>query len=311
MTLFLPELLVDIQGHGKLRISFYQNGLKARVVQPFASAPEGTFQLQDKEHLEGCYTRVRIVKLEGTEVSSEHEVIQMEMKKAGQEIQLSAIFTSPSGQNIRIVMTIGIAGVGKSFLVHKFVSDWAKKEDKLPHLTFVFQFRHLNLLQGKKFTLAKLIRESIHATKFIPEEALNYIFTTLQESGIKMYENSPFKLLFVFDGLDESFLNLPFKTKSQDDYNPDDFTHPTSLEVLLVNLIEGRLLPCAHIWITTRPAAAKQIPSCFVDILTEVLGFSDDMKKEYIMKRVGDENQLATRVISHINESIKEHPHHV
>ena len=136
INLFLTDLLRERFARVKQRVPFIQKGLKQRVAKPFTSVPEGTFTVEDKGFFKECYTYVRVMKVENPEVSSEHEVTQMEMNKAGQEIQLSEIFKSPSGQNMRTVMTIGIAGIGKSFLVHKFVSDWAKKENELPHLTF-------------------------------------------------------------------------------------------------------------------------------------------------------------------------------
>ena len=292
--MLLTDLLVDSRP-----ISFYQTGLKERVAKPFACLPEGTFKFEDKESFAKCYTYVTLIRLKNTDVSSEHEATQMEMQTAGLEIQLSELFKSHSGQNVRTVMSIGIAGVGKSFLTHKLISAWAKKKNELPHLTFVFQFRHLNLLKGREFTLSQLIHECIDATKFIPVEVLNDIFTTLQESGILGYDDSRFKLLFIFDGLDESKLELLFKTNH---IFSGDFSQATSLEVLLVNLFVGKLLRCARILITSRPAAAKLIPSCFVDVVTEVKGFHDDKINEYIMKRIVDESQ-ANRIISHINES--------
>uniref|UniRef100_A0A3B3HE51 NACHT domain-containing protein n=1 Tax=Oryzias latipes TaxID=8090 RepID=A0A3B3HE51_ORYLA len=107
------------------------------------------------------------------------------------------------------------------------------------------------------------------------------------------------KLLFIFDGLDESRLSLDFNNSPV----VSDVTHKSSVNVLLTNLILGRLLPSALVWITSRPAAANQIPPSCVDRLTEVRGFNDDQKEEYFRRRFPDE-KLSSRIISHIKGSM-------
>uniref|UniRef100_A0A3P8SR37 NACHT domain-containing protein n=1 Tax=Amphiprion percula TaxID=161767 RepID=A0A3P8SR37_AMPPE len=239
-------------------------------------------------------------------VNTQHEVLQIDKvwKPSDTETQIQPrdIFKHPSGKDIpiRTVLTNGIAGIGKTFLVHKFVLDWAEERTNQDvHLIFPFTFRTLNSLQGKEFGLAELIHDCIPETNDIPVEALNYIFTALQSSGTSSYKKSRFKLLFVFDGLDENRLHLDFDVNN---IRSVDVTKSTKIEVLLRGLISGKLLRSARIWITTRPAAANQSPQNLVNTTTEVRGFTDPQKEEYFRKRSRDEEQ-ASSIISHMKKS--------
>ncbi|XP_035849405.1 protein NLRC3-like [Sander lucioperca] len=214
------------------------------------------------------------------------------------------MFKHPSEEDrpIRTVLTKGITGIGKTFLVHKFVLDWAEgRTNQDVHLIFPFTFRQLNSWEGKEVCLAELIHECIWETKDIKEEALNHIFTELQSTGNTNFDRSEFKLLFVLDGLDESCFDLDCST-NEIHAGKLDVTAPTSVDKLLTNLIKKKLFPSARLWITTRPATANQIHSDFVDITTEVRGFSDPQKEEYFKKRFTDEEK-ASRIISHIKTS--------
>ncbi|KAK0132390.1 NLR family CARD domain-containing protein 3 [Merluccius polli] len=199
-------------------------------------------------------------------------------------IKCEDIFKPLPGQDqpIRTIMTTGVAGIGKTVLTHKFTLDWAEgKANHDIHFTFPFTFRELNLLKGKEFSLVEL---------------LHHFFIETKEAGICRYER--FQVVFILDGLDECRLPLDF----QNNQIWTDVTAPTSVDVLLTNLIRGDLLPSARIWITTRPAAANQIPAECVGMVTEVRGFTDPQNEEYFRKRFSDET-LASKIISHVKKS--------
>ncbi|XP_026175362.1 NACHT, LRR and PYD domains-containing protein 12-like [Mastacembelus armatus] len=289
-------------------ITYYQKKLQSNLHDMFMCATEGWEQNKDKKCLDNIYTDLYITAGADTHISRQHEVRQLEMAgkqpESEKSVKPSDMFKPSSEQYrpIKTVLTNGIAGIGKTFLVHKFVLDWAEgRTNQDVHLIFPFIFRHLNPLKGENFSLAELLHECIVETVGIKKEALNYIFMALQSSGNTNYDKSEFKLLFILDGLDESRLQLDCSTRETQRLK-FDVTESTSVDKLLTNLIRGKLLPSARLWITTRPAAANQIHSDFVDIVTEVRGFTDPQKEEYFRKRFTDEEQSNT-IISHIKSS--------
>ncbi|KAL7404634.1 hypothetical protein ABVT39_017392 [Epinephelus coioides] len=289
-------------------ILLYQHLLQSYLQDKFMCAQEGWAQKKDEQRLDDIYTELYITAGGDVHINTQHEVTQIEAKRKPADtektIKANDMFKPPSGRYkpIRTVLTNGIAGIGKTFLVRKFVLDWAEgRTNQDVHLVFPFTFRQLNLWKREKLCLAELIHECIRETKDITREALNYIFTTLQSSGNTNFDKSRFKLLFVLDGLDESRLQLDCSNNENQEAD-FDVTESIPVDVLVTNLIKKNLLPSARLWITTRPAAANQIHSDFVDIMTEVRGFTDQQKEEYFRKRYRDEEQ-ANRIVSHIKTS--------
>uniref|UniRef100_A0A8C7WU10 NACHT domain-containing protein n=1 Tax=Oryzias sinensis TaxID=183150 RepID=A0A8C7WU10_9TELE len=262
-----------------------QSGLKKK----FQCVFEGMAKAGSPTLLNEIYTELFITEGGRGELNEEHEVRQIEAAsrkadRAETSIRQEELFQLPAGrpEPIRTVMTTGVAGIGKTVLTQKFTLDWAEgKTHQNLHFTFPFTFRELNVLKEEKFSLVELVHH------FFPET---------KQAGICSFED--FQVLFIFDGLDEWRLPLDFhKTQILNDPRKS-----TSLADLLTNLIRGNLLPSALLWITTRPAAANQIPAECVDMVTEVRGFNDPQKDEYFRKRFRDEEQ-ASRIISHIQRS--------
>ncbi|XP_043114634.1 NACHT, LRR and PYD domains-containing protein 3-like [Puntigrus tetrazona] len=262
--------------------------IKSHLRKKFEHLYEGTANRGNPTLLNEIYTELYITESESGEISNEHEVRQIETqsRRAATEdtpIKCSEIFRSLPGQDkdIRTVLTKGVAGIGKTVSVQKFILDWAEgKENQDVQLIFPLPFRELNLMKDKIISLSDLLYV------FFPET---------KEMDISSDE---YKVLFVFDGLDESRFPLHFKKKEI----VQDAIKETSVDVLLMNLIVGNLLPSALIWITSRPAAADLIPSECVHRVTEVRGFNDPQKEEYFRKRISDQS-LADRTISHLKSS--------
>ncbi|XP_047210624.1 NLR family CARD domain-containing protein 3-like [Girardinichthys multiradiatus] len=267
--------------------SVCQPKLKSGLKKRFQYVFEGIAKAGSPTVLNQIYTELYITEGGTGEVNDEHEVRHIETAsrkphRPETTIRQENIFKVPPGrdQPIRTVMTKGVAGIGKTVLTQKFTLDWAEdKAHQNIQFIFPFTFRELNVLKEKKFSLVDLVHHFFTETK-------------------KICSFEHFQVLFIFDGLDESRLPLDFHNKEI----LTDVTESTSVDVLLTNLIRGKLLPSALLWITTRPAAANQIPPECVGMVTEVRGFTDPQKEEYFRKRFRDEEQ-ASRIISHMKTS--------
>uniref|UniRef100_A0A665U8K4 NACHT domain-containing protein n=1 Tax=Echeneis naucrates TaxID=173247 RepID=A0A665U8K4_ECHNA len=238
--------------------------------------------------LNRIYTELYVTEGQSEEVNTQHEVKQLETvsrKKTLHDapIKCQHIFKGSDQQSpIRLVLTNGVSGVGKTFLVQKFSLDWADgSENQDLHLLVLLSFRELNLIRDQQYSLLRL---------------LHVFHPTLQK--VTAEQLAACKVLFILDGLDESRLSLDFTNREV----VSDVTQESSVHLLLKNLIQGNLLPSALVWITSRPAAAGQIPPSCVDRLTEVRGFTDAQQEEYFRRRSRDE-ELSNRIISHIKKS--------
>ncbi|KAL1251655.1 hypothetical protein QQF64_019451, partial [Cirrhinus molitorella] len=285
---FLRDMKQDVAADTLEDVLIFIHQLKCSLKKKYQCVFEGIAKQGDSTLLNNIYTDLYITQGCSEQVNIEHEIRQIEVTSRRQETQeipvdCTKMFKAPEQEKeIRTVLTKGVAGIGKSVSVQKFVLDWAEgKENQDISFIFPLPFREMNLKEKEKLSLMDLI------TQFFPEI-----------KWLNLTRRNNFKVMFILDGLDECRLPLNFNGNE----TWSDVSSPSSLDVLLTNLIKGNLLPSALIWITTRPAAAIKIPPECVDRVTEIRGFNDAQKEEYFKKRFKEENQ-AKEIIDHVKQS--------
>ncbi|XP_046694257.1 NACHT, LRR and PYD domains-containing protein 3-like [Silurus meridionalis] len=280
--------------------------LKSNLREKFEIIFEGIARRGNPTLFREIYTELFITVGETEGVNKEHEVWQIDpaFKTSTEQdmpINCNEIFkpfnqqrpeqnpddkkkhgTKNVERKIRTVLTKGIAGIGKTVSVQKFILDWAEeKANQDIDLIFVLPFRELNSIINEKYSLHELLRE--------------FHLELKEFQDVKYYDSC--RILFIFDGLDESKLKFDFENK-----RISSVSKPASLDELMTNIIKGYLLPSALVWITSRPAAIDSIPADLIQRMTEVRGFTDLQKEEYFRKRTSDKT-LADRIISHVKDT--------
>ncbi|XP_067287109.1 NACHT, LRR and PYD domains-containing protein 3-like [Pseudorasbora parva] len=238
--------------------------------------------------LNKIYTELFIINDDSDPINREHEFWQ---NKPSHDLNTSAqgvinyneILHPPTDENrnMKNILTKGIAGIGKTITVQKFILDWASGEANQDlELVFLLPFRELNLLKGEKslFDLLCVFYPEFNEAKQISEWICDR------------------KVLFILDGLDEYKKPLDFQRCLL-----SDVTEEATEDVLLVNLLRGKLLPSAHLWITSRPIAAGQLPNEIFSngYTTQIRGFRDEQKEEYFKRQLEDP-EMTKDIICHL-----------
>uniref|UniRef100_A0A8C2G2T1 Uncharacterized protein n=1 Tax=Cyprinus carpio TaxID=7962 RepID=A0A8C2G2T1_CYPCA len=260
--------------------------LKNKLQKEYKRILVGNSQTGHREYLNDIYTNLHVVENDTGGRVDDHEVIQIESNRnrltaKEKPVDCNEMFKVQcgTGRENRTVLTMGIAGVGKTVSVNKFILDWAEGT-KNQNIVFIFPlpFRELNLVK-EEYSLMGLLHKYFFSPKELP---------SLPEGDGKV--------LFIFDGLDECRFPLSFK-------EDDRFTNvneKTTVSKIITNLIKTHLVPAAFIWITSRPAATSLIPREYIDQVTEMRGFNDQQKDQYFRNNCNPE--VSENIICHIKK---------
>lgn len=261
--------------------------IKKVLRQKFRHIREGLALPNTQAVLHDIYTELYITEGGSDSIVHEHEIRKIEKMNKNfctheTPVHLTDIFksTSETRECFRTVLTKGVAGIGKTVSIQKFILDWAEdKENQDIDLILPLFFRDLNL-ERQDCSLKALLQ------RYFPDL-----------KDVEVFENGV-KILIILDGLDECRHHLDFQQAKK----CCDITEIASIDVILTNLINGNLLQNALIWITSRPAACDQIPSEYIQRVTEVRGFQDAQKEDYFKKKCTNV-AMADAMIKHAKSS--------
>ncbi|XP_036381185.1 protein NLRC3-like [Megalops cyprinoides] len=264
--------------------------LKANLKRKYTYIYEGVANQGSSALFNSIFTELFITMGGNAGINTEHEVMEIGplVKKRSKEVTVlkcSDLFNLSAGhqKHQRSLLMKGMAGMGKTTCVQKFILDWAEGRDHQDiYFVFPLPFEDLNVIEGVRYSLIQL---------------LHYFFPETKELET-IESDDDCQVLIICDGLDECRLPLNF----QKNECWCDVTMPTTLDVLLTNLFRGNLLTSGYTWVTSRPSAASRLPPDCVHQLVEVRGFKDPEKEEYFRKRFSDQD-LADKIITHIKSS--------
>ncbi|KAM5172757.1 NACHT, LRR and PYD domains-containing protein 3-like [Mantella aurantiaca] len=174
------------------------------------------------------------------------------------------------------VMVSGVPGIGKTTLMQKFVNDWVTgKHYQRFAFVFFFRFRDLNRLGGVSL-----------------EEMILQQYPYLSQSQIGNILQHPERLLFIFDGLDESIYQMDFRSSKQ----------RKGFGEIVVSLVRGSLLQGCSVLITSRPTRLASVDIGVFQRIAEILGFLHGDRRIFFHNFFGNE-ELSEKAFHYVQEN--------
>ncbi|NXF84957.1 NOD1 protein, partial [Eubucco bourcierii] len=206
--------------------------------------------------------------LEDIYAPSVMELVSFTNESLGQLCQLEALFDDAAGlinEDGETIYVFGDAGIGKSILLQRIQSLWARKELDVG-TKFLFRFR-CRMFSCFKEDEAICLQDLLFKYNCYPDQDPAEVFHHILQF--------PHTVLFTFDGFDE--IHSSFDLSSVPEVcSPKEATHPL---VLLVSLLRGKLLKGSKKILTARTGTEIQRNIIRKKVLLR--GFSCSNLKEY------------------------------
>ncbi|XP_069584961.1 NACHT, LRR and PYD domains-containing protein 3-like isoform X2 [Ranitomeya imitator] len=254
--------------------------------------PLGCNQREESFPFNTHYVNLIILSADHFREHSENELIvtgerQVEyLKKKKNELQ--CIFTNKlfrwchrSRLVPQMVMVSGVPGVGKTTLMQRIVYDWVKG-DFYQRFSFVFFFKFRELNRLDNLSLETMI---LHQYPHLAPQLVSIL-------------QDPEKLLFIFDGLDESLHTMDFSSNHL-------CSHPKQLKPcgqIVVSLVRKSLLKGCSVLMTSRPTRLASINCNIFERKVEIIGFLTEERQMYF-ENFFSSPELAEKAFSYVKQN--------
>ncbi|XP_068109209.1 NACHT, LRR and PYD domains-containing protein 3-like [Hyperolius riggenbachi] len=299
--LLVEEILLDEHGHSltpelKDIQALHKEHLMERCQTLVEYKPPGSTLEQKRFLINERYVNLIVVSTNEFRGRAQNELIQTGVKHQESlkeaQTQLEHIATkklfrwshqSQSAPNA--VMVNGVPGIGKTTMVQKFVYDWVTG-NVYQRFAFVFlyRFRELNKLSEK------LKEVSL-------EEMILHQYPYLNSQLGNIFEH-PDRLLFVFDGLDESIDQMDFKSRKL----CTNQKQRENVGVIVVSLVKQSLLKGCSVLMTSRPTRLASIDTSVFQRITEILGFFHRDRQIYF-EHFFENKELSDKAFNYVHDN--------